>query len=662
MMEKWDGIGWSRIDTEQARIAAEKFAKAIREMHIGTIRGILVPHYTDDIHNIEGEVDMSFAETKQKKMPEHVKDCDFNALLRSQVRVMLDYLGMPFNRHPASREKCAELLAEYCKQKPKEGQLIYSVLVHGKAPEDGGGAKFKEVDTKSVKQYIAENIRDYLPEINEEVNDLISKKVEVLDAEVKELWEETQSKIDSTIDHKLKAHRRVEVALPGKKEGVKMKDILPEEFEIILQLAGQRMNTMMIGPAGAGKTFLASKVAEALKMDFASISCSIGMSESQLVGWLIPIGASGQFQHVPASFLDIYEKGGVFLFDELDNSDANTLTFINQAIGNDHFFIPQRHKNPLAKKHKDFVCVAAANTYGHGADSMYVGRNQLDAATLDRFRAGMVRINYSEKVENALIHPAVLQWGLIIRQAIQEHKIRRIMSTRVMINFTTMTENVGWGMDDWNRAYFMDWTQDELELLKPKLQQLKQKQLQSSEQGGSEGKKGKGQQGQGGKGTARMGQGLAKYGDGRDDGEGPGQPQWMDEHPLEEWETPMFRVVRDTTSEYDQGHIMQQVEYATQYVFDNVHGGRHYCVQQLSKMRPYLHNKSYSEFADWVLKKFDRFAEGYARENHRKGGKLPKILVSVPNEQYIGQLEAMGRGSELRIGKDIPSPFDGLLG
>jgi hypothetical protein len=39
----------------------------------------------------------------------------------------------------------------------------------------------------------------------------------------------------------------------------------------------------------------------------------------------------------------------------------------------------------MIKRHKDFICVAAANTTGTGGNIKYIGRNRIDAATIDRF-------------------------------------------------------------------------------------------------------------------------------------------------------------------------------------------------------------------------------------------------------------------------------------
>ena len=79
--------------------------------------------------------------------------------------------------------------------------------------------------------------------------------------------------------------------------------ILPEEFEEILQYASIGVPVMMVGPTGCGKTFIAQQVANALELSFGAISCSIGQSESELKGWLLPTGSNGKFDYVPSEFV-----------------------------------------------------------------------------------------------------------------------------------------------------------------------------------------------------------------------------------------------------------------------------------------------------------------------------------------------------------------------
>src|SRR5207247_2491312 len=71
---------------------------------------------------------------------------------------------------------------------------------------------------------------------------------------------------------------------------VKMDGKVHEKFAEILDLAAQRMEILMVGPAGCGKSHLAEQIAKALGFRFGSISCSAGMSEGQITSRLIPSG------------------------------------------------------------------------------------------------------------------------------------------------------------------------------------------------------------------------------------------------------------------------------------------------------------------------------------------------------------------------------------
>ena len=143
-------------------------------------------------------------------------------------------------------------------------------------------------------------------------------------------------------------------------------------FDEVVVLAEQRKNIALVGPTGCGKTHLCAQVAEALDLPFYSVSCSEGMSESQLTGWLLPVGDDGKFTYVPATFVTAFENGGVFLLDEGDAMDPNVGLVINTAAANGHMHVPQRHGNEFVQKHKDFVLIMAMNTFGQGADARFV--------------------------------------------------------------------------------------------------------------------------------------------------------------------------------------------------------------------------------------------------------------------------------------------------
>lgn len=231
------------------------------------------------------------------------------------------------------------------------------------------------------------------------------------------------------------------------------------EFQDVLTMASVGLNILLVGAAGCGKTHLAHQVAEALGRPFASISCTAGMSESQLTGWMLP-GDGGSFEYVPSDFVTMYETGGVFLFDEVDAADPNTLLFINQALANGSFYLPQRKGRTQVKRHSDFVCIAAANTFGTGANMVYAGRERLDESTLDRFRAGTVLLDYDTKFERSSVDPEVLAWGWAVRKKISDLRLSRVMSTRFLLDATKLVK-VGRSLEQIKSTYFTGWKADE---------------------------------------------------------------------------------------------------------------------------------------------------------------------------------------------------------
>jgi len=151
-----------------------------------------------------------------------------------------------------------------------------------------------------------------------------------------------------------------------------------ERFPILLAIASAGIPVMLVGPAGSGKTTACANVAKALARQFYSLSMGPQTSKSDLLGF---VHANGGY--VTSVVREAFEKGGVLLLDEIDAANAAVLTVLNSLLSNGHSSFPDAPQG--VTRHESFVCVCAANTFGNGADRQYVGRNQLDAATLDRF-------------------------------------------------------------------------------------------------------------------------------------------------------------------------------------------------------------------------------------------------------------------------------------
>lgn len=156
-------------------------------------------------------------------------------------------------------------------------------------------------------------------------------------------------------------------------------------------LSGEHV--MMVGPAGTGKSTIAEQAADALGLASYSLSLSPQTPASSIIGYMQATG-----DYVSTLFRQAYENGGLFHFDEVDNSHPSVLAVINAALANGHMAFP----DGMVKRHADFRAVASANTYGKGATRQYVGRQAMDAATLDRFT--VLTIDIDETLERALCH------------------------------------------------------------------------------------------------------------------------------------------------------------------------------------------------------------------------------------------------------------------
>lgn len=160
---------------------------------------------------------------------------------------------------------------------------------------------------------------------------------------------------------------------------------------ILVALANKHVPILQVGEKGTGKTTNAEHLAQALaaewdrEMPFGFASMTSGTSPGEFKGRIT------LKDYLPSLFQSIYENGGVFLFDELDAGDENLLTLLNSALANKQFVNAQ---GDVINQHDCFVPIAAANTMGLGANGEYTGRNRQDAAVLDRWAMGRIRVEF----------------------------------------------------------------------------------------------------------------------------------------------------------------------------------------------------------------------------------------------------------------------------
>lgn len=165
--------------------------------------------------------------------------------------------------------------------------------------------------------------------------------------------------------------------------------VVHEAFDMACYLVANDTPVFLSGPSGSGKNVLAQQIADSLGLDFYPINAV--QDRFELTGF---IDSMGRYQETP--LYKAMKYGGVYFHDEFDASQPDAIITLNMAIANREMAFPNEH----VKAHENFRVIVAGNTLGYGADNSYVGRQELDEATLNRFVT--VPVNYDKNIDNLM--------------------------------------------------------------------------------------------------------------------------------------------------------------------------------------------------------------------------------------------------------------------
>lgn len=199
-----------------------------------------------------------------------------------------------------------------------------------------------------------------------------------------------------------------------------------KDYATVLAHIAAKVDIAAVGPAGSGKSTMFNQIAKDLELDYYIVSSP--QTRSEILGYM---DAKGEYVRTPMR--DAYENGGLIVIEEYDGANTKALLSCNNLVANDETDFP----DGMVKKHENFVCVMAGNTFGTGASRQYVGRTQIDAATLDRF--AFLEIGYDEAMEvqaAKAFNPDCAGWVTEVqafRKRIEKAGIRHVVSPRASI-------------------------------------------------------------------------------------------------------------------------------------------------------------------------------------------------------------------------------------
>ena len=301
-----------------------------------------------------------------------------------------------------------------------------------------------------MKQLIAQVLGDFVPEVD------ATKVAEIVNSSIKEPLEIMAKATAEVADLRSAVDRlrpKVTHVTLGNNERNELEGIQHNMFAKVLSTISNGNHLYLVGPAGTGKSTIAENASQALGLGFSSKSCSSQSTEASLLGYMSATGG-----YVGTSFRTAYETGQVFLLDEVDNGNPNILTVLNSALSNSFMAFP----DGMVTRHKNFVLVATANTFGNGATAEYVGRNALDKAFLDRFVS--LNIDYDADIEQAMLDSVKgldgnigTHWLQVVRKAranVANYGLKVVVSPRATLAGAKLLRD----KDVWNMAEVMEST------------------------------------------------------------------------------------------------------------------------------------------------------------------------------------------------------------
>jgi cobaltochelatase CobS len=213
--------------------------------------------------------------------------------------------------------------------------------------------------------------------------------------------------------------------LDYKSNEVRNLGIQHKQFPALLRAAQARdkdgfyLNHALYGCAGDGKTTACEMVCKALGLKYVILNAKPHTLD------FFGYRAVSNGDYVRTLARDMWEHGGVIIFDDFDRNPSDVSCELNSPLANGHCTFP----DAVVPRHKDCLIFLTANTPLNGGTADFNGATKQDAAFADRFV--LRKWNIDEELESATCgNSAWAKRVQQVRRKVSEKGIKALVTPR----------------------------------------------------------------------------------------------------------------------------------------------------------------------------------------------------------------------------------------
>lgn len=209
------------------------------------------------------------------------------------------------------------------------------------------------------------------------------------------------------------------------------------DVEVIETAVERRLNILLVGETGTGKTHVLSYVAQEMKMPYFRANLNGAITPDDLIGQWVPSEGGNGFKWQDGILTRFVKNGGLFVADEINFAKPDILAFLNSLLDDDRFIVLYPHEGERIQAHPDFVFAAAMNP------STYQGTRALNMALQDRFDVAL-EFELTPTLQKTMIPDRkLLDFKRHVDELVQRGDIRGSLSMRGMLQYVQNKELFG---------------------------------------------------------------------------------------------------------------------------------------------------------------------------------------------------------------------------